>query len=144
MTAEPEPDTYDLPPTQALVLEILAARHRLGETWWTFSTRHLTALRPLEKRGLVGLMHGNVARTCLACLTEAGRKAALSETYEGPQTFTRNALVDALTRLEIKVQLTGPIANMINAESMADAIIQALGRAQGGDQDTPRPERSTV
>ena len=76
-------------------------------------------------------MHGNVQHTCRAYLTDEGRKAALSETYEGPQAFTRDSLVDALTRLEIKVQLTGPIAGMINAESMADAIIEALGRAAG-------------
>lgn len=129
--AASEPDAYDLPPTQALVLEVLAARHRLGETHWTFSTRHLTALRALEKLGLVGLMHGIVEHTCRAYLTDACRKAALSETYEGPCTFTRDSLVDALTRLELKVQLTGPIAGMINAESMADAIIEALGQGGG-------------
>lgn len=127
--AAPEPDAYDLSPTQSLVLEILAARHRLGETHWTFSTRHLTALRALEKQGLVGLMHGNAPRTCRAYLTEAGRKAALSEAYEGPCAFTRDSLVDALTRLEVTVQLTGPVAGMVNAESMADAIIEALGQS---------------
>jgi hypothetical protein len=125
----PKPDTYDLSPTQALVLEVLAGRHRLGETHWTFSTRHLLALRALEKQGLVGLMHGIAPRTCRAYLTDAGRKAALSEAYKGPCCFTRDSLVDALTRLEVKVQLTGPIAGMINAESMADAIIEALGQA---------------
>jgi hypothetical protein len=123
----PDPDADDLSPTQSLVLEVLASRHRLGETHWTFSTRHLTALRALERRGLVGLMHGVVPCTCRAYLTDAGRKAALSPTYKGPCCFTRDSLVDALTRLEIKVQLTGPIAGMINAESMADAIIRALG-----------------
>ena len=123
----PELDADDLSPTQVLVLEVLASRHRLGETHWTFSTRHLTALRALERRGLVCIMHGNVPRTCRAYLTGEGRKAALSDTYEGPCCFTRDSLVDALTRLEIKVQLTGPIAGMINAESMADAIIEALG-----------------
>jgi hypothetical protein len=127
VTQGPEPDAYDLPPTQALVLEILAARHRLGETCWTFSTRHLTSLRALEKRGLVGLMHGIIPHTCRAYLTDAGRRAALSDTYESPCTFTRDSLADALTRLEIKVQLTGLTAGMINAESMADAIIEALG-----------------
>jgi hypothetical protein len=127
-----ELDACDLPPTQALVLEILAARHRLGETWRTFSTRHLTALRALEKRGLVGLMRGTAPHTCRAYLTDAGRKAALSEAYEGPHAFTREALTDALTRLEVKVQLTGPIAGMVNAEAMADAIIKALGHHEGG------------
>jgi hypothetical protein len=48
-------------------------------------------------------------------------------------TFTRDELTDALTRLELRVQLTGPIAGMINAESMADAIVEALRlNAAGG------------
>ena len=40
--------------------------------------------------------------------------------------FTRDQLTDALTHLDVRVALTGPIAGMINAESMADAIIEAL------------------
>lgn len=129
-TARPEPGAYeDLPPTQALVLEVLAARFRLGEPAWTFGTRNLPALKALEARGLVEWKHWTLPHTCLAWLTGEGRKTTLSPAYKGPQAFTRNALVDALTRLEVKVQLTGPIANMINAESMADAIIEALGHA---------------
>lgn len=49
-----------------------------------------------------------------------------------PYAFTRDELVDALTRLEVKVQLAGPIAGMVNAESMADCIIEALGEADRG------------
>ena len=49
-----------------------------------------------------------------------------------PYTFTRGELVNALTRLEVRVALTGPIAGKVNAESMADAIIQALEEANGG------------
>ena len=46
-------------------------------------------------------------------------------------TFTRDELVDALTRMTAEVPVTGPAAGMVNAESMADAIIEALdgGRA---------------
>ena len=40
--------------------------------------------------------------------------------------FTRDQLIDALTRLETHVLVSGPAAGMINAESMADAIIGAL------------------
>lgn len=42
-------------------------------------------------------------------------------------TFTRDQLTDALTRLDVRVKASGPAAGMINAESMADAIIAALG-----------------
>jgi hypothetical protein len=77
-------DTYSLPPTQALVVEILAARARLGENHWTFSTRHRPALEALAGRGLVHWKAGIVERTCLAWLTEPGRAAALSEAYRTP------------------------------------------------------------
>jgi hypothetical protein len=46
--------------------------------------------------------------------------------------FTRDELADALTRLEIRIQLTGPAARKVNAESMADAIIKALEEADHG------------
>lgn len=41
-----------------------------------------------------------------------------------PYAFTHDELADALTRLKIRVPLTAAIR--VNAESMADAIIQAL------------------
>lgn len=42
-------------------------------------------------------------------------------------TVTRDQLVDAIACLTVKVRTSGPAAGMINAESMADAIIEALG-----------------
>ena len=47
---------------------------------------------------------------------------------EQPATFTfsRDELADALTRLDVSVLTSGPAAGMINADSMADAIIEAL------------------
>lgn len=47
----------------------------------------------------------------------------------GTYTFTRESLMEALTRLEIKISLYSPETLTINAESMADAIIKALGHA---------------
>ena len=41
-------------------------------------------------------------------------------------TVSRDWLTDALTRLDVRVLTTGPAAGMINAESMADAIMEAL------------------
>lgn len=40
--------------------------------------------------------------------------------------FTRGQLVDALTHLEVRVAVSGPAAGKILAESMADALIEAL------------------
>ncbi len=43
-----------------------------------------------------------------------------------PYTFTRDELIEALTRLEMHVATSGPIAGKVLADSMADAIIEAL------------------
>lgn len=39
---------------------------------------------------------------------------------------TRDQLVEALSRLECRVPVSGPMAGKIMAESMADALITAL------------------
>jgi hypothetical protein len=39
----------------------------------------------------------------------------------------RERLADALTRIEVRVPATGPLAGKVVAEQMADAIIQAYG-----------------
>jgi len=77
-------DVDTLPPTQHLVLEVLAARHRLGENLWPFRSTLAPALRGLEQLGLVWTMHGSVENTVRAGLTEAGRDAVLSSTYIPP------------------------------------------------------------
>ena len=56
--------------------------------------------------------------------------AAAAEPGVGRYSFTRDQLIDALTRLETHVLVSGPAAGMINAESMADAIIEALEDGQ--------------
>jgi len=47
---------------------------------------------------------------------------------EDPATFTatRDELIDALTRLDVRVLTSGPAAGKVCAESMADALIEAL------------------
>ena len=39
---------------------------------------------------------------------------------------TRDELIEALTRLDVRVLTSGPAAGKVCAESMADAIIEAL------------------
>ena len=79
------PDVNDvgivLTPTEDLILEVLAARYRLGEQLWTFSSRHGRALSSLESKGFIGLMGGIVEHTARAYLTDSGKREALSETY---------------------------------------------------------------
>lgn len=81
MTAE-----IKVTPTQELVLELLASRHRLGEQIWTLA-RNATvtsALVWLEKAGLVGYKHGVVENSYLAWLTDLGKERELSPTYVPP------------------------------------------------------------
>jgi hypothetical protein len=82
--AKPEFDAWDLPPTQALALEVLIARARLGENHWTFSTRHRPALVALAERRLVHWKAGFVEGTCLAWLTDPGRAECLGRAYKSP------------------------------------------------------------
>lgn len=74
----------DLTPTEDLVMEVLAARYRLGETFWTFDSRHKRAILGLESKGLARLMHGIVEKSVRASLTDAGRRKYLSPAYETP------------------------------------------------------------
>lgn len=80
------PDLDNLPPTQYLILEVLAARHRLGEAHWTFPVRVAASLRDLQAVGLISVMHGITEHTLRASLTDAGREHALSEGYVSPLT----------------------------------------------------------
>lgn len=54
------PTTADLPDifpaTQHLVMEVLAARHRLGEAFWPFPQNCINAIKALEEIGLVHIM----------------------------------------------------------------------------------------
>jgi DNA-binding MarR family transcriptional regulator len=77
-------DSDDLPPVRALILEVLGARHRTGETLWTFQSHLRPHLSALEAAGLISVMHGIEPRTLRARLTEAGKQAALAADYLTP------------------------------------------------------------
>lgn len=77
-------DVDNLPPTQYLVLEVLAARHRLGEQLWTFPASVAPAIRALEQHGLVTLMNGIAPASIRALLTDEGRKHVLLPGYVPP------------------------------------------------------------
>jgi hypothetical protein len=65
-------------------MEVLAARYRLGERTWPFSSRLAPAIRALSELDLVTEMNAQVPKTIRASLTEAGREAAMSVTYRAP------------------------------------------------------------
>lgn len=88
MTADTGMPDADAPPlTQQLVLEVLAARARLGENAWTFTNRTRPALEALSRAGLAWWKSAVVDGHCLAGLTDAGREAALSASYAVPATI---------------------------------------------------------
>lgn len=71
-------------PTGWLVLEVLAARRRLGESTWSFPTMFRPTLRRLEASGLVGFKSSVAEGAFTAWLTDEGWAAAISPTYEPP------------------------------------------------------------
>lgn len=75
-----------LTPTQDLVMEVLAARHRLGEVVWPFvrSTGVTRAIHALIAQGLVWTMNGQVERSIRVGLTEEGREWVLDTSYVSP------------------------------------------------------------
>lgn len=74
----------ELTPTEELLLEVLAARYRCGETAWTFSRRMRPIAVRLESRGLVNWKSGIVENTILVWLTDEGQETVLSDTYVPP------------------------------------------------------------
>lgn len=77
-------DVDTLPPTRYLILEVLAARHRLGEQLWTFPANIRPALGALADAGLVGWKGGITHGTVRAWLTDTGRTAVLDGSYTPP------------------------------------------------------------
>jgi hypothetical protein len=63
-------DVDALPPTQYLVMEVLAARYRTGESCWTFPSRPTPAMRALEDIGAVRWKSGVVQNTVLVWLPQ--------------------------------------------------------------------------
>jgi hypothetical protein len=77
-------DVDRLPPVQYLVLDVFAARYRLGEYCWTFPARLRQVLNALTDMGLIGQKSSPAAHATMAWLTDAGKAAVLSGSYEPP------------------------------------------------------------
>lgn len=88
----------NLPPTQYLVLEVLAARARTGEHLWTFPSNLGPALHALENVGLISTMHGVAPASIRARLTETGRAYTLKSNYVTPVDDIYDAAFDKIDR----------------------------------------------
>ena len=73
-----------LTPTQDLILNVLTARYRLGDTLYTFDTSHSNAAKGLVGFGLIRTMHGVTEKTFRASLTDAGIAFYMSATALPP------------------------------------------------------------
>ena len=74
-------NSYSFTPTEELVLEVLAARYRLGEICWTFSSRQNAALDKLAVKKLIHWKHGVVENSSLVFLTDTGKAVMLARKY---------------------------------------------------------------
>lgn len=74
-----------LTPTEDLILEVLVARHRLGEPFWPIPLRNTKAINSLEAKGLVN-DYGSATEGCVRVALTLKAKAlwARPETYVPP------------------------------------------------------------
>lgn len=119
-------------PTQDLILELLAARHRLGENIWTLTanTPVHTALKHLEKEGLVGWKSGIVEKTYLAWLTEAGKAEYIDPAYVAPILQEKEN-----TALDNEVNEDYPVGEVLAAQAIAE-VQQKLASDKDKGHDT--------
>jgi hypothetical protein len=77
-------------------MEVLAARARLGEPFWTFERRDLPAIRTAAGHGLVWFEEGKPSyRSVRVGMTDAGREAWLAPGYTTPADRVRAELAEA-------------------------------------------------
>lgn len=77
-------DYSDLTEAEELFVELLIARHRLGETMWNFSMRELTVARRLRKKGYIETKAGITEGNFRAWLTDEAKDVLLAFPYVPP------------------------------------------------------------
>lgn len=130
-----------------LVLEVLAARHRLGEALWAFESRHTATLNRLADKGLVTVVHGTVRSTVCASLTAEGEEYALHGDDTDPvsrrlgEQFGRYvALVESIHQMYAAVVMDTPEDQELHRRvvAQADAALALVKRNFGiGNRTTP-------
>lgn len=118
MTATTEVDVNSLPPTQYLLLDVLQARYRMGESHWTFPTSLERHARKLEDLGVVWLRSGPAPGAFEVWLTDAGRELLLSQPWTSPM----SAPVDRVRALATAAEAAGTVL-------LPSQVLAALGEA---------------
>lgn len=130
-----------LPPVQALIMEVLAARERLGEPFWPFSKRMRSALRALDTAGLVSWEADISPGSYRAWLTPAGREFAMRSGYEPPATeeFWFRILADEGTKVTTnsKDDLMAALGALESSPQVSGVRVQCQWRACGPWRDVP-------
>ena len=75
------PKTTD---AQELMVDLIVARHRLGEPFWPVSTRLNRTYKVLAEKGYVEIIDGNVEGTVRLRLTSAARKELIEDSSYVP------------------------------------------------------------
>jgi hypothetical protein len=81
--------SYSYTPTETLILEVLAARWRIGERSWTFQTRLNPQLNQLARRGLIYYKPASVEHAVLVSFTEQGYNAYVKPSKYQPPIFSQ-------------------------------------------------------
>lgn len=151
-------DVDDLPPTAYLICETLAARHRMGDAWWTFPAKLARAVEALVQAGLVDRMAGNQPKTLRARLTAAGREefmpavwtppkpgdlaALLRYASEGRREYLRDVPDDMRPLVEVEVSTLESAA--VVAEGRLDPLYGWLPSWRWTDEMTNRLREETL
>lgn len=97
-------ETKKLTPTEALILEVLVSRYRMGEVLWTFSSNVKSQVESLSKKGYVIPMGGQVEYTVRAALTDEAVAQCLSYDYVPPIAKGNDEFTSAFKRVTEKAQ----------------------------------------
>lgn len=88
----------ELPPTQYLIMEVLAARWRTGEPFWTFPSTLRHTLDALVRADLIDVLNSPAPGSLRARLTETGRKHSLKRDYVTPVGEIYDVMLDQIDR----------------------------------------------
>lgn len=124
-------DQDHLTPTEDLILEVLIARHRLGENLWTFDARHKRVIGSLADKGWVTPMHGMVENTVRASLTQAAIDKWVSDAYVPPIFKNLTTSTDYGVRRPGSATVMGPINE--TPSFIRDCIRMDTGSGDGLD-----------
>lgn len=93
-TPMPELEDIKLTPKGSLIIEMLAARYREGETRWNINRLDVKAAEKLLALGLVNLETGGpTADSLFIGLSARGIDYAISDTYLSPKERARTSLI---------------------------------------------------